>query len=96
MERDWDHFLEMEKDEAVAKLLAEGFEKIEDGVFITGTWTVVLQRGDERIELSCDPLEAEEVCTGALAPEDAQWFVGLISVWDVKDRDGTGQIYPED
>ena len=95
MNKDWEQHIEVERDIVVAKLKGEGYTIEEEGMFIIGCWTVLLRRDNERVELSCDPLEAEEVCTGALAPEDAQWFVELISVWDTKDREGTEHFYPE-
>ena len=42
-------------------------------MFIFGFWNVTLQRGDERVELSCSAIEQDEVDDGTIAPEDADW-----------------------
>ena len=96
MEKDWEQYIDVEKDVVVAELKGEGFEVAEEGMFIFGTWSVTLQRGDERVELLCDAIEQEKVDDGTIAPEDAEWWVQLIKVWDAKDREGTERIYPED
>lgn len=93
MERDWTKYFEVEKDIVVAELEAEGYEKEEEGMFIFGTWSVTLKRGDERVELSCDAMEQEEVDDGTIAPEDADWRVILICVWDMNDKEGTMKEY---
>ena len=95
-ENDWEQYIEVEKDVVVAELEGEGFEVEEEGMFIFGTWSVTLQRGDERVELSCSAIEQDEVDNGTIAPEDAEWWVQLIVVWDAKDRKGTERTYPED
>ena len=95
-EKDWEQYIEVEKDVVVAELKGEGFEVEEEGMFIFGTWSVTLQRGDERVELSCSAIEQDEVDNGTIAPEDAEWWVQLIVVWDAKDRKGTERTYPED
>ena len=95
-EKDWEHYIEGEKDAVVAELKGEGYEIEEEGMFISGFWTVVLKKGDERIELSCSAIEQDEVDNGTIAPEDAEWWVELIVVWDEKDREGTERTYPED
>ena len=96
MNKDWEQYIEEERDVVVAKLEAEGYEKVEEGMFIFGFWNVTLQRGDERVELSCSAIEQLEVDEGTIAPEDAEWWVQLIVVWDAKDREGTERTYPED
>lgn len=96
MEKDWEQYFEIEKDLVVAKLMAEGYEKVKEGMFVFGFWNVTLKRGDERVELSCEAIEQEELDDGVIAPEDADWRVTLIRVWDVNDEDGTEQTYPED
>jgi len=95
-EKDWEQYIEEEKDVVVTELKGEGFEVAEEGMFISSFWNVILQRGDERVELSCSAIEQEEVDDGSLAPEDAEWWVEQISVWDAKDREGTEHFYPED
>lgn len=95
-ENDWEQYIEVEKDVVVAELKGEGFEVEEEGMFIFGTWSVTLQRGDERVELSCSAIEQDEVDNGTIAPEDAEWWVELIVVWDEKDREGTERTYPEE
>ena len=95
-ENDWEQYIEVEKDVVVAELEGEGFEVEEEGMFIFGTWSVTLQRGDERVELSCSAIEQDEVDNGTIAPEDAEWWVELIVVWDEKDREGTERTYPEE
>ena len=96
MEKDWNQYFEVERDVVVAELEAEGYEKVEEGMFVSGFWSVTLQRGDERVELSCEAIEQEEVDDGSLAPEEADWRVTLIRIWDVNDEEGTEQTYPED
>ena len=49
-----------------------------------------------RIELSCSAIEQDEVDNGTIAPEDAEWWVTLIRVWDVNDEEGTERTYPEE
>ena len=95
-EKDWEQYIEEERDVVVAKLEAEGYEIEEEGMFIFGFWNVTLHRGDEWVELSCGAYEQVEVDDGSLAPEEANWWVELISVWDAKDREGTEHFYPED
>ena len=95
-EKDWEQYIEEERDTVVAELKGEGYEVAEEGMFISSFWNVILQRGDERVELSCSAIEQEEVDDGSLAPEDAEWWVEQISVWDAKDRKGTEHFYPED
>ena len=96
-EKDWEQYIDnVEKDVLVAELEAEGYEIEEEGMFISGFWTVVLKNGDERVELSCSAAEQEEVDNGTIAPENASWWVTLICVWDAKDREGTEHFYPED
>ena len=95
-ENDWEQYIEVEKDVVVAELKGEGYEIEEEGMFISGFWTVVLKKGDERIELSCSAIEQDEVDNGTIAPEDAEWWVELIVVWDEKDREGTERTYPEE
>ena len=95
-ENDWEQYIEEEKDAVVAELKGEGYEIEEEGMFISGFWTVVLKKGDERIELSCSAIEQDEVDDGTIAPEDAEWWVELIVVWDEKDREGTERTYPEE
>ena len=96
MNKDWEQYIEVEKDVVVAELEGEGFEVEEEGMFIFGTWSVTLQRGDERVELSCSAIEQDEVDDGTIPPEDAEWWVQLVKVWDVKDREGTERTYPDD
>lgn len=97
MNKDWEQYIEEEKDTVVAELKGEGFEVAEEGMFISSFWNVILKRGDERVELSCSAIEQEEeVDVGSLAPEDAEWWVQLIIVWDAKDREGTERTYPEE
>ena len=48
-----------------------------------------------RIELSCSAIEQDEVDNGTIAPENAEWWVQLVIVWDAKDREGTERTYPE-
>ena len=96
MEREWEQYIEVERDVVVAELKGEGFEVAEEGMFIFGTWSVTLQRGDERVELLCDAIEQEELDEGTITPENAEWWVQLIKVWDAKDREGTERTYPED
>ena len=95
-EKDWEQYIEEEKDTVVAELKGEGYEVVEEGMFISGFWNVTLQRGDERVELSCSAIEQDEVDNGTIAPENAEWWVELIVVWDAKDREGTERTYPED
>ena len=95
-EKDWEQYIEEERDVVVAELKGEGYEVAEEGMFIFGTWSVTLQRGDERVELLCDAIEQEELDEGTIAPEDAEWWVQLVVVWDAKDREGTERTYPED
>ena len=96
MNKDWEKYIEEERDAVVTELQGEGFEVLEEGMFISGFWNITLQRGDERVELSCSAIEQEEVDDGTIAPEDAEWWVQLIVVWDAKDREGTERTYPED
>ena len=96
MNKDWEQYIEEERDTVVAELEAEGYEIEEEGMFISGFWNVILKRGDERVELSCSAIEQDEVDKGTLAPEDAEWWVQLVVVWDVKDKEGTERTYPED
>lgn len=96
MNKDWEQYIEVERDTVIAELKGEGFEIAEEGMFISGFWSVTLQRGDERVELSCEAIEQEEVDDGSLAPEEADWRVTLIRIWDVNDEEGTEQTYPED
>ena len=96
MNKDWEQYIEEEKDTVVAELEAEGYEIEEEGMFISGFWNVILQRGDERVELSCSAIEQDEVDNGTIPPEDAEWWVQLVVVWDAKDREGTERTYPED
>ena len=96
MNKDWEQYIEVEKDVVVAELEAEGYEKVKEGMFIFGFWNVILKRGDERVELSCSAIEQDEVDNGTLAPEDAEWWVQLVVVWDAKDREGTERTYPEE
>ena len=95
-EKDWEQYFEVERDVVVAELEAEGYEKVKEGMFIFGFWNVNLQRGDERVELCCEAIEQLEVDEGTIAPEDADWRVTLIRVWDVNDEEGTERTYPED
>jgi len=95
-EIDWEQYIEEERDAVVTELQGEGFEVMEEGMFISGFWNVTLQRGDERVELSCSAIEQEKVDNGTIAPEDAEWWVQLVVVWDAKDREGTERTYPED
>ena len=95
-EKAWEQYIEVEKDVVVAELEAEGYEIEEEGMFISGFWNVILQRGDERVELSCSAIEQDEVDDGTIAPDNAEWWVQLISVWNAKDREGTEHFYPED
>jgi len=92
----WEQYIEVEKDVVVAELKGEGYEVEEEGMFISSFWNVILKRGDERVELSCSAIEQDEVDDGTIAPEDAEWWVQLVKVWDVKDREGTELTYPED
>ena len=96
MNKDWEQYIEVEKDVVVAELEAEGYEIEDEGMFISSFWNVILQRGDERVELSCSAIEQDEVDNGTIAPENAEWWVQLVVVWDVKDREGTERTYPED
>jgi len=96
VEKDWEKYIEVEKDVVVADLKGEGFEVEEEGMFISGFWNVILKRGDERVELSCSAIEQDGVDDGTIAPEDAEWWVQLVVVWDAKDREGTGRTYPEE
>ena len=96
MEKRWSKYFEVEKDAVVAELKGEGYEVAEEGVFISGFWNVILQRGDERVELSCSAIEQDEVDNGTIAPEDAEWWVQLVVVWNEKDRERTERTYPED
>lgn len=95
-EKDWEQYIEEERDAVVAELKGEGYDIEEEGMFIFGFWNVTLQRGDERVELSCSAIEQDEVDNGTLAPEDAEWWVTLIRVWDVNDEEGTERTYPEE
>jgi len=95
-EKDWEQYFEVERDVVVAELEAEGYEKVKEGMFTFGFWNVTLQRDDERVELSCEAIEQEEMENGTIAPEDADWRVTLIRVWDVNDVEGTEQSYPEE
>ena len=95
-EKYWEQYIEEERDTVIAELKGEGYEIEEEGMFISGFWNVILQRGDERVELSCSAAEQDEVDNGTLAPEDAEWWVELIVVWDEKDREGTERTFPED
>ena len=95
-EKDWEQYIEEERGTVVAELKGEGYEIEEEGMFISGFWNVILQRGDERVELSCSAIEQEEVDDGTIAPEDAEWWVQLISVWNAKDREETEHFYPKD
>ena len=92
--KDWEQYIEEERDTVVAELKGEGYEVAEEGMFISGFWNVILQRGDERVELSCSAIEQDEVDNGTIAPEDAEWWVQLVVVWDAKDREGTERTYP--
>ena len=67
----------------MAELEAEDYEKVEEGMFISGFWNVILKRGDERVELSCSAAEQEEVDNGTIAPENAEWWVQLVVVWEL-------------
>lgn len=96
MGKDWEQYIEEERDTVVAELKGEGYEVAEEGVFISGFWNVILQRGDERVELSCSAIEQDEVDDGTIAPEDAEWWVQLVVVWNEKDRERTERTYPED
>ena len=96
MNKDWEKYIEEERNAVVTELQGEGFEVLEEGMFISGFWNVTLQRGDERVELSCSAIEQEEVDDGTIALEDAEWWVHLVVVWDAKDREGTERIYPGD
>ena len=96
MEKDWEQYIEEERDVVVAELKGEGYEVEEEGMFISSFWNVILKRGDERVELSCSAIEQDEVDDGTIAPEDAEWWVQLVVVWDAKDREGTERTYPED
>jgi len=93
--KDWEQYLEVKKNTVVAELRGEGFEVAEEGMFISSFWNVILQRGNERVELSCSAIEQDEVEDGTIAPEDDEWWVQLVVVWDAKDREGTEQTYPE-
>ena len=95
-EKDWEQYIEEAKDVVVAELKGEGYEIEEEGMFISSFWNVILKRGDERVELSCSAIEQEEVDDGTIAPEDAEWWVQLVIVWDEKDRERTERTYPED
>ena len=95
-EKDWEQYIEEERDTVVAELKGEGYEIEEEGMFISSFWNVILKRGDERVELSCSAIEQDEVDNGTIAPEDAEWWVELIVVWDEKDREGTERTYPEE
>lgn len=95
-ENDWEQYIEVEKDVVVAELKGEGYDIEEEGMFIFGFWNVTLQRGDECVELSCSAIEQDEVDDGTIPPEDAEWWVQLVKVWDVKDREGTERTYPDD
>lgn len=95
-EKDWEQYIEEERDTVVAELEAEGYEIVEEGMFISGFWNVILKRGDDRVELCCEAIEQLEVDEGSIAPEDAEWWVTLIRVWDVNDEEGTERTYPED
>ena len=96
MEKDWEQYFEVEKDTVVAELVAEGYEKVKVGMFVFGFWNVTLHRAYERVELCCEAIEQEEVDEGTIAPEDADWHVTLIRVFDVNDEEGTERTYPED
>ena len=96
MKKDWEQYIEEERNTVVAELKGEGFEVAEEGMFISSFWNVILQRGDERVELSCSAIEQDEVDDGTIAPDNAEWWVQLISVWNAKDREGTEHFYPED
>ena len=96
MNKNWEQYIEEEKDVVVAELEAEGYEVVEEGMFISGFWNVILQRDDERVELSCSAIEQDEVDNGTIAPEDAEWWVQLVIVWNEKDKEGTERTYPED
>ena len=96
MEKDWEQYIEEERDVVVAELKGEGYEVEEEGMFISSFWNVILKRGDERVELSCSAIEQDEFDDGTIAPEDAELLVQLVKVWDVKDREGTELTYPED
>lgn len=96
MGKDWEQYIEVERDVVVTELEAEGYEKVKEGMFIFGFWNVILQRGDERVQLCCEAIEQEEVDDGTIAPEDADWRVTLIRVFDVNDEEGTERTYPED
>ena len=96
MGKDWEQYIEEERDTVVAELKGEGYEVAEEGMFISGFWNVILQRGDERVELSCSAIEQDEVDDGTIAPEDAEWWVQLVVVWNEKDRERTERTYPED
>ena len=96
MNKDWSQYIEEEKDAVVAGLKGEGYEVAEEGMFISGFWNVILQRGDERVELSCSAIEQDEVDNGTIAPEDAEWWVQLVVVWNEKDRERTERTYPEE
>ena len=96
IEKDWEKYIEEEKDIVVTELKGEGFEVAEEGMFISGFWNVILKRGDERVELSCSAIEQDEVDNDTIAPEDAEWWVQLVVVWDEKDREGTVRSYPEE
>lgn len=93
-EKDWELYIEEERDAVVAELKGEGYEVEEEGMFISGFWNVILQRGDERVELSCSAIEQDEVDDGTIAPEDAEWWVQLVVVWNEKDRERTERTYP--
>ena len=93
-EKDWELYIEEERDTVVAELKGEGYEVAEEGMFVSGFWNVILQRGDERVELSCSAIEQDEVDEGTIAPEDAEWWVQLVVVWDEKDRERTERTYP--
>ena len=96
MKKDWEQYIEEERDTVVAELKAEGYEVAEEGMFISSFWNVILRRGDERVELSCSAIEQDEVDDGTIAPENAEWWVQLVVVWDAKDKEGTERTYPED
>ena len=90
---DWTKYFEIEKDIVVAELKGDGFEIAEEGMFIFGFWSITLKRGDERVELCCEAIEQEEIDDGTIAPEDADWRVTLINVWDVNNEEGTRKEY---
>ncbi len=72
---DWSNYIEREVVEVLPELEALGYRLESDEPGIGSYRNIVLQKGDESLELICLPLELEEYEARGLSAEDANWFV---------------------